>query len=234
MNDIDFSASIEGLVKELQLCSTARFSVDIKEEDRAKMIENLIEHERQLQDNGNLFAAEEYEMEIIRGQKYLFSMVNVEQIIPEVLKLSEVDRLREIAYKLYKPRNIIITAAAFFRNPMGRGIQPHQDLIYEDRRKSERILSLNIDLVETSYKDGGLGYYNIPHGKALQHRFCLKTGTWILRTEEIRKLAKLDVYDPGKARLHTSFNVHKAKGMSRNGRRGMVLRLIATCYGSTT
>ena len=116
---------------------------------------------------------------------------------------------------------------------MGRGIQPHQDLVYDDKSKNERILSLNIDLIETNYKNGGLGYYCIPHGMVLQHRFCQKTGTWILRSEEIVKLAKIDMYDPGKARLHTSFNVHKAKGMSRNGRRGIVLRLIATCYGAT-
>ena len=233
MDDIDLSASIEDLVLELQTCSTAKFCIEIKEEDRAKMIEKLIEHERQLQDHGKLCSADEYEMETIRGQMYLFSMINVEQMIPEVLKLEEIERLKEIAYRLYKPKTVIITAAVFFRNPMGRGIQPHQDLIYEDRSKSERILSLNIDLVETNYKDGGLGYYKIPHGMVLQHRLCLKTGTFILRSEEIKKLAKLDVYDPDKARLHTSFNVHKAKGMSRNGRRGIVLRLIATCLGST-
>ena len=233
MDDIDFSIGFEDLLKDLQNCSTAKFSVEINEEDRAKMIEKLMKHERQLQDHGKLYSTEGYEMEIIRGQKYLFSLINVEQIIPEALKLEEIERLREIAYTLYKPMSVTITVAAFFRNPMGRGIQPHQDLIYEDRSKSERILSLNIDLVETNYKDGGLGYYYIPHGIVLQHRWCLKTGTWILRSEEIKKLAKLDVHEPGMARLHTSFNVHKAKGMSRNGRRGIVLRLIATCYGST-
>jgi len=233
MDDANFSAGIEDLVKELQSCSTAKFRIDIKEEDRAMMIDKLLKHERQMQDYGKLCSAEEYEVEIIRGEMYLFSIWNVDQFMPEVLNLEDIKRLRDIAYMLYKPKSVKISAAAFFRNPMGKGIAPHQDLIYEDRSKSERILSLNIDLVETNYKDGGLGYYDIHQGIVLQHRLCLKTGTFMLRPEEIKKLPRVDLHDSDKARLHTSFNVHKAKGMSRNGRRGIVLRLIAHCYGST-
>ena len=232
MKETSLDNKIEAICTQLQRFSNASMNIDIKSFDSKNMIRKLFEYERRVRCRDGLYQAGEYEMEMIQGRKFLFSVIDAKKVIPEALSLSEIDVLKKVAIRLYHPENIVLNVSAFFRNPLGKGIQPHQDLAYEDKEKRERILSLNISLVETSYNDGGLGYYNIAHGEILEHKFCMRSATWILVPSEIRALADDDIHDAARAHLHTSFNVHKAKGVRRDGRRGIVLRLIATCYGS--
>ena len=234
MKENAMDSMVDNICEQLQRFSNAPIDFDIKSVDRRRLIAKLMEYEREVQCREKLYQAGEYELEVIQGKRFLFSIVDAVEVIPEALHLSEIEVLKRIAARLYNTEDIVINVSAFFRNPLGRGIQPHQDLTYEEKM-GERILSLNIDLVGTSYMDGGLGYYNIEHGEVMKHRFCMRSGTWILVPEEIKAIAHMKVHDAGRAHLHTLYMCARARAVRATAARcfvshaALMLVVVALC-----
>lgn len=219
------------IVEELMTCSAAEATVRISDEVRNKTLERIWDFETLLLDD--VKSGLDTDIENTPYGRKLYTIKNVEGRLPELENLLSIEHMETIAFMLFNPEEMVMSQEIFFRNPGGKPIFPHQDLIYEQTPLKERILSLNISLTGLNYAEGRMSYFACKIGDILPHRFNLKSGEWNLKSPESLKQPLLHLNQHSiEAIWHTSFSIHKSRNPILSGNRGVVVRFIMHCYGS--
>lgn len=222
----------EEVLSQLRLNSAAKGISVLSEEVRQISLNRLVDFELKAVNSKRLY---DVDLESTLHGPKLFSAKNIDGLLPELDLLIDQQLMNSIAIELFKPNYITSSQEVFFRNPGGKPINPHQDIVYESSKQKHRTLSLVIKLAPVTYRQGHMSYYSVKYGESLDHHFDFKYAHWVLDSFGGSRRRLLELEEPEIQSIwHTSFSIHKSRNPISGNYQGVFVRYIVNCYGSTS